>query len=196
MIAGHDRDFVAALVFPNLGAVPRRSPGCPPTRRRPTCSRTRPCASGSRTLLDDARAREHRQLDVRGARRSLLDEPPSLDAREITDKGSLNQKAVLQHRAALVEELYAASPSARVLQCAAPDRDTVASPMPHRLSTPPRSPPSTCTCTSSTPARPADADKQAAGLLQGRRRRATRRRWPSTTARARWRASSSPWTRR
>ena len=50
----------------------------------------------------------------------MLDEPPSLDAREITDKGSLNQKAVLQRRAAAVEDLYAASPSARVLQSAAP----------------------------------------------------------------------------
>ena len=28
---------------------------------------------------------------------------------EITDKGSLNQKAVLAHRAALVEALYAAT---------------------------------------------------------------------------------------
>ena len=41
------------------------------------------------------------------ARAILLDEPPSIDAREITDKGSLNQKAVLRNRAALVEELYA-----------------------------------------------------------------------------------------
>ena len=45
----------------------------------------------------------------------LLDQPPSLDAREITDKGSINQKVVLQQRAALVDELYAPTPSARVL---------------------------------------------------------------------------------
>ena len=45
----------------------------------------------------------------------VMVEPPSVDAREITDKGSLNQKAVLAHRAALVDELYAASPSARVI---------------------------------------------------------------------------------
>jgi feruloyl-CoA synthase len=32
-----------------------------------------------------------------------------------TDKGSINQKAVLEQRAALVDELYAATPSARVL---------------------------------------------------------------------------------
>ncbi|PWK18053.1 feruloyl-CoA synthase [Arcicella aurantiaca] len=33
-------------------------------------------------------------------------EPPSIDLGEITDKGSLNQRAVLKHRAALVEEIY------------------------------------------------------------------------------------------
>ena len=36
----------------------------------------------------------------------LLDEPPSLDANEITDKGYLNQRAVLTRRAHLVERLY------------------------------------------------------------------------------------------
>jgi feruloyl-CoA synthase len=41
----------------------------------------------------------------------VLEEPPSLDAREMTDKGSLNQRAVLEHRAALVEEMYSARPS-------------------------------------------------------------------------------------
>ena len=34
----------------------------------------------------------------------LLAEPPSLDTGEVTDKGSINQRAVLAHRAALVEE--------------------------------------------------------------------------------------------
>lgn len=37
---------------------------------------------------------------------ALLEEPPSIDAGEITDKGSINQRAVLQRRAALVEALY------------------------------------------------------------------------------------------
>ena len=40
----------------------------------------------------------------------VLDEPPSLDAGEMTDKGSINQRAVLGRRAALVEELYSDSP--------------------------------------------------------------------------------------
>ena len=33
--------------------------------------------------------------------------PPSIDANEITDKGYINQRAVLAHRAAAVERLYA-----------------------------------------------------------------------------------------
>jgi feruloyl-CoA synthase len=36
----------------------------------------------------------------------LLEQPPSFDDGEITDKGSINQKAVLQHRRTLVDQLY------------------------------------------------------------------------------------------
>jgi feruloyl-CoA synthase len=50
------------------------------------------------------------------ARAILLEDPPSIDAREVTDKGSLNQKAVLAHRHDLVELLYAADPPARVIR--------------------------------------------------------------------------------
>jgi len=43
---------------------------------------------------------------TRVARAILLAEPPSLDVGEITDKGSINQRAVLQWRAEQVEALY------------------------------------------------------------------------------------------
>jgi feruloyl-CoA synthase len=36
----------------------------------------------------------------------VLKDLPSIDAGEITDKGSINQRAVLQRRADLVEHLY------------------------------------------------------------------------------------------
>ena len=42
----------------------------------------------------------------RVARGHVLVEPPSIDKGEITDKGSINQRAVLMHRAALVEAMY------------------------------------------------------------------------------------------
>jgi feruloyl-CoA synthase len=49
------------------------------------------------------------------ARAMVLEEPPSLDAGEMTDKGSINQRAVLARRAALVEELYRDPPNERVI---------------------------------------------------------------------------------
>jgi feruloyl-CoA synthase len=44
---------------------------------------------------------------TRVTRLHVLAEPPSIDRGEVTDKGSINQAAVLLHRAALVEALYA-----------------------------------------------------------------------------------------
>jgi len=44
-----------------------------------------------------------------------MSEPPAIDAHEITDKGSINQGAVLKNRGALVLDLYSPRPSARVI---------------------------------------------------------------------------------
>jgi feruloyl-CoA synthase len=41
------------------------------------------------------------------ARLALVSEPPSIDKGEVTDKGSINQRAVLKHRAEAVEALHA-----------------------------------------------------------------------------------------
>jgi feruloyl-CoA synthase len=49
------------------------------------------------------------------ARAIVLEEPPSLDAGEMTDKGSINQRCVLERRRQLLEELYRDPPSERVL---------------------------------------------------------------------------------
>jgi feruloyl-CoA synthase len=46
----------------------------------------------------------------------LLDEPPSLDAGEITDKGYLNQRACLARRANDVVRLYADPPDAAIIE--------------------------------------------------------------------------------
>jgi feruloyl-CoA synthase len=46
----------------------------------------------------------------------MLTDPPSIDANEITDKGYLNQRAVLARRAALVERLYADPVPAEVIE--------------------------------------------------------------------------------
>jgi len=49
-------------------------------------------------------------LSTRVARIVLLDTPPSIDKHELTDKGSISQRAVLENRSAVVEEMYADSP--------------------------------------------------------------------------------------
>ena len=49
----------------------------------------------------------------------VLDEHPSLDRGEVTDKGSINQRAVLAARAHLVAELYDRRPGERVIGAAA-----------------------------------------------------------------------------
>ena len=49
-------------------------------------------------------------------RAMLLDEPPDIDAGEITDKGYINQRAVLARRSALVERLYGDPSSPEVIR--------------------------------------------------------------------------------
>jgi len=45
----------------------------------------------------------------------LLEEPASIDAGEVTDKGYINQRAVIERRAALVESLYGDVPAANII---------------------------------------------------------------------------------
>jgi feruloyl-CoA synthase len=114
VVAGHDRDFVGALVFPNVEQL------------RALCPELDEDAPAAE-VLQDRRVR-HRVASVFEslaaestgsssfvARAVLLDTPPSIDAREVTDKGSLNQRSVLEHRSSWVERLYAAAPDAAVL---------------------------------------------------------------------------------
>ena len=71
-----------------------------------------------RTFVAEAVARYNQSRpgsSERVARVLLLDQPPSIDANEVTDKGYINQRAVLEHRAELVERLYAPDPDDAVL---------------------------------------------------------------------------------
>jgi feruloyl-CoA synthase len=65
--------------------------------------------------LLEALAEPDRGTSARVRRAILLAEPPSLDIGETTDKGSINQRAVLARRATLIEELYADPPPASVI---------------------------------------------------------------------------------
>ena len=113
VIAGADRDDVSALVFPDVEAC------------RKLCGLAADAPAAA--VLADARLREEfRRRLIALAQQStgsstricllvLLAEPPSLDAGEATDKGSINQRTVLDRRAALVAELYAGANSLNVI---------------------------------------------------------------------------------
>jgi feruloyl-CoA synthase len=106
VVAGHDREEAGFLVFANPA-------GC-----RGLCPDL-PADAPLELVLADARVvarlrdglaqlkREGGGSSTYATRALLMAEPPSIDANEITDKGYINQRAVLARRAALVERLYA-----------------------------------------------------------------------------------------
>jgi len=88
VITGHDRNEIGALVFLSPAAKDRAD-----VRERLQKCLVNLGSEGASSLCP-------RRLMV-------MTEPPSIDANEITDKGYMNQRAVLERRAALVERLYA-----------------------------------------------------------------------------------------
>jgi feruloyl-CoA synthase len=91
VITGHDRDEIGALVF--LSPAAKDVPDL---------------AARMGSALSKLNSEGGSSTQVR--RLLVQTEPPSIDANEITDKGYMNQRAVLQRRSALVEKLYSDSP--------------------------------------------------------------------------------------
>jgi feruloyl-CoA synthase len=114
VIAGHDRNYLAVLLFPNL-EVCRTLAGKLREADSPSAILRHEAVRTKMVSLLQSFARQATGSSNRVERALLLEEPPSLDAGEITDKGSLNQRAILARRAALVEEMYAPRPTCRVL---------------------------------------------------------------------------------
>jgi feruloyl-CoA synthase len=114
VITGHDRDDVCALVFPNLAACRALCPGLSPGAPAAEVLAQAQVRQRFQSLLDTL-AHKATGSSTRIARALLLEHLPQIDLGEITDKGSINQRAVLQHRAALVDELYAKPPTERCI---------------------------------------------------------------------------------
>ena len=114
VIAGHDRDDVMAMLLPEVDAI-RNWLGAEaegkPDAEILTHPKLRAEIGGRLTQI----AKEATGSSTRVARVLFLVEPPSIDANEITDKGSINQRAVLTRRAAFVEALYANPPLAEAI---------------------------------------------------------------------------------
>jgi feruloyl-CoA synthase len=94
VITGHDREEIGALVWINPSAVQGQGLDEIGVRAKLQAALTMlraECSSNS----------------VAPSRLLILEHPPSIDGGEITDKGYINQRAVLDRRAAHVEQLYA-----------------------------------------------------------------------------------------
>lgn len=115
VIAGHDRNYLAVLLVPNLEACRALAPELHSAISPAAILRHNTVLGKIHALLESFAAQATGNSN-RVERAMLLEEPPSLDAGEITDKGSLNQRVILDRRAGLVEELYASQPSLRVLK--------------------------------------------------------------------------------
>jgi feruloyl-CoA synthase len=115
VIAGLDRDFLAAILFVDADACRALAPDLPLNAPLAEIVAHEAVRGRFRALLKSL-AQQATGSSNRVARAALADESASLDAGEITDKGSFNQRAVLERRTALVEELYASDPSPRILR--------------------------------------------------------------------------------
>ncbi|CAM8638175.1 CaiC Acyl-CoA synthetases (AMP-forming)/AMP-acid ligases II [Comamonadaceae bacterium] len=103
VITGLNRKEVGALLF--LSAACRDVANLPPDA--PWADVVQSAAVRQRIeAVVDQLAREATGSASRIARALLMVEPPSAEKGEITDKGSLNQRAVLKHRHTLVEGLH------------------------------------------------------------------------------------------
>ncbi|HEY5636191.1 MAG TPA: feruloyl-CoA synthase [Burkholderiales bacterium] len=101
VIAGAGRDALAALVFPDEAACAKLGDAAAVRAAfHERLAAFAGAATGSATRI---------------TRLVLLQAPPSLDAGEMTDKGSINQRAVLARRADVVAALYAEPPEPDII---------------------------------------------------------------------------------
>lgn len=108
VIAGHDRNELGALLFPNLEACRARA-GLPDDAPVESLLRAKPIRAAIAAGLARHNA-ANPGTSTRFRRALLLAEPPSIDANEITDKGYINQRAVLSRRHEAVERLFGDGP--------------------------------------------------------------------------------------
>jgi feruloyl-CoA synthase len=114
VITGHDRNELGILIFPNLKGCQAVCGEDAGPRDVETLVIHPKVRAG---LIEKLRAynRLYPRSSTAIARALFLTKPANSDALEINDKGYLNQRAVLDHRADLVNKLYAACPDDDVL---------------------------------------------------------------------------------
>tara|TARA_B100000315_G_C14584675_1_gene592301 strand:- start:1000 stop:2841 length:1842 start_codon:yes stop_codon:yes gene_type:complete len=106
VIAGHDRDAIGILIFPNIAGCRAL---CPELAEDAPLDEVIEHANVHQALIEGLQAHNVNNpgSSTRITRALIMTEPPNIDANEITDKGYMNQLAVLSRRAGMVEILFA-----------------------------------------------------------------------------------------
>jgi len=104
VVAGINRDELGLLIFPRPDAC-RAIAGLPAGASLAEVL-AKPAVRAFFQRLVDGLYASGTGSATRVARALVLIDPPSIDRGEVTDKGSINQRAVLQHRDAIVQALY------------------------------------------------------------------------------------------
>jgi feruloyl-CoA synthase len=113
LVTGQDRPYVGLLAWPNLHAC-RQLIGNPDAGFEDVVKHPA-VIDCVRKGLEAHNAAANGASSLRIDRVMLLVEPPSIDGNELTDKGYINQRAGLDRRAALVDQLYADPPADDVI---------------------------------------------------------------------------------
>jgi feruloyl-CoA synthase len=104
VVTGIDRDAIGLLLFPRIENCHALA-GLPPQAGAAEVLASAPVRDYFRQLLGRLNAGAGGS-SMRIAFLLLQEEPPSIDHRELTDKGSINQAAVLARRAAMVAAMH------------------------------------------------------------------------------------------
>jgi len=105
VIAGINRDEISALVVLDLDGCRLINPALPPGDIKAAASDAKVRAALIERFKEFLASSTGSSTRV--TRAVLLDTPLSIDRGEVTDKGSINQRAVLEHRSGLIDQLYA-----------------------------------------------------------------------------------------
>jgi len=116
VVAGADREFVGLLCWLNVSGCQKLIGDAAPSTL-PDLAQHPAVREHVRKSLAQWNA-EHPASSQRIARAILLPDAPSIDAGEITDKGYINQRLALAHRATDVERLFASVPDAGTISIA------------------------------------------------------------------------------
>ncbi len=115
VLTGLDLNYIGAMIFPDLAACARHAGLPADTAAEIILANAAVRQKFSESLV--ALAEKSTGSSNHVARALVMAELPDIDRGEVTDKGSINQRAVRTHRADLVEALYAQTPGPNIIFC-------------------------------------------------------------------------------